>query len=246
MRILVTNDDGRNASGLLPLVNCLKRYGDVFVCVPKYEQSGMSHGIKLHSAFECKRELMEDGTVIWTVDSTPADCVRFAILGLHEKFDIVISGINRGYNMGSDIMYSGTVSAATEGINLGIKALALSTSPEYYDNAVNDVPAVIDHIFDNSLLDIHNFYNVNIPKDNKGFRFTSQGGPYYSDDFIPIGNDMYMPTGKCVYTPSPNDNFDCDAVMDGYISITPLTANKTDIETLKTLMRKLPDRSDSD
>jgi 5'-nucleotidase len=235
MRILVTNDDGRNASGLMPLVETLRRYGDVFVCVPKFEQSGKSHGIELRRAFECKKEILDNGVTLWTVDSTPADSVRFAVLGLNEKFDLVISGINKGLNMGSDMMYSGTVAGASEAVNLGIKAISVSTSPEYYDCAVNDLPYVLNHIFGEGLLDIHNFYNVNIPQNNKGFKFTHHGGPYFSDDFVHMGNDMYMPTAKCVFEPSTDKTVDCDAVLDGFISITPLTCNKTDFNILNKL-----------
>ncbi len=235
MRILVTNDDGRNANGLIPLIKCCRNYGEVFVCVPKVEQSGKSHGIELRKAFECKKEILDNSITLWTVDSTPADCVRFAVLGLKENFDLVISGINRGFNMGSDMMYSGTVAAASEAVNLGINALSVSTSPEYYERAVNDLPNVLDFINSNSLLNAHRFYNINIPENNKGIKFTHQGGPYYSDDFVHIGDDMYMPSGKCVFAPSDDKTIDCDAVIDGYISITPLTCNKTDFEILKML-----------
>ena len=236
MRILITNDDGRNAGGLMPLINCLRAYGDIFVCVPKYEQSGKSHGIELHKSFECKKELLDNGITMWTVDSTPADCVRFAVLGLKEKFDLVISGINKGFNMGSDMMYSGTVAGASEAVNLGIKAISISTSPEHYNSVINDLPTVMDFVFSNSLLDKHRFYNINIPKDSIGFKFTHQGGPYFSDDFLHVGNDMYMPTGKCVFEPSNDKTFDCDAVLAGYISISPLTCDKTDFDILNTLI----------
>ncbi len=103
MRILVTNDDSVSASGLLPLVRFCQTLGEVMVVVPKFEQSGKSHGIELHKSFECKQVKLAEDVTVWTVDSTPADCVRFAILGLKEKFDLVISGINRGFNIGSDL-----------------------------------------------------------------------------------------------------------------------------------------------
>ena len=116
MRILVTNDDSVSASGLLPLVKYCQKLGDVTVVVPKFEQSGKSHGIELHEAYEAKQVELEPGLTGWTVDSTPADCVRFAILGLRKEFDLVISGVNRGYNIGTDQIYSGTVGAALEAV----------------------------------------------------------------------------------------------------------------------------------
>ena len=131
MRILVTNDDSVSASGLLPLVRFCQTLGDVTVVVPKFEQSGKSHGIELHKSFECKQVQLAEDLTVWTVDSTPADCVRFAILGLKLQFDLVISGINRGFNIGADQIYSGTVGAACEAIALGVPAVALSTSPAY-------------------------------------------------------------------------------------------------------------------
>ena len=226
MRILITNDDGRNADQLFPLVDFCKTLGDVFVCVPKFEQSGKSHGIELHKPFEAKREEI-DGITVWTVDSTPADCVRFAVLGLKEKFDLVISGINRGLNLGIDMLYSGTVSATCEAAILGIKAIALSVSPEDYNEATKNLKTVFDYILSNDLLSKHTLYNVNMPNYPKGILITHQGGPYYSDDFVHIGNDMYTPVGKCVYEDRNDLTIDTDAVMHGYISIMPLTIDKT-------------------
>jgi len=136
MRILITNDDSISASQLIPLIRWCQKLGEVTTVVPKFEQSGKSHSIELHKAFEVKLNHPEPGIDIYTVDSSPADCVRYAVLGMHKKFDLVISGINKGFNMGSDMLYSGTMAAATEAVLLGVKAIALSTSPAYYDHAV--------------------------------------------------------------------------------------------------------------
>ena len=114
MRILITNDDGMHASQLIPLIKWAQKLGDVTVAVPKFEQSGKSHGIEIHKDFEAKQVELEPGISVWAVDSTPADCVRFAVLGQKMAFDLVLSGVNRGYNIGTDIMYSGTVSAVEE------------------------------------------------------------------------------------------------------------------------------------
>ena len=131
MRILITNDDGIHAAQLLPLIRWCRKIGDVTTVVPKVEQSGKSHGIEIHKPFEARQVEPEPGVTVWAVDSTPADCVRFAVLGLKLEFDLVISGINRGLNIGADMMYSGTVGAACEAVNLGLKAIALSTPPQY-------------------------------------------------------------------------------------------------------------------
>ena len=135
MRILITNDDGLHASQLVPLVKGAQKLGEVVTVVPKYEQSGKSHGIEIHKAFEVTTVELAPGITAIAVDSTPADCVRYAILGMHEQFDLVISGINRGLNIGRDIMYSGTVGAVLEASNLGVQAIAFSTEPKNYDRA---------------------------------------------------------------------------------------------------------------
>ena len=103
MKILITNDDSISASQLLPLIRWCQKLGDVTVIVPKYEQSGKSQSIELHKPFEIKKTMLEDVEVT-TVDSSPADCVRYAVLGLKQTYDLVVSGINRGVNMGRDIM----------------------------------------------------------------------------------------------------------------------------------------------
>ena len=228
MRILITNDDGMEAAQLMPLMDWCRKLGDVTVFVPKVEQSGKSHSFEIRKAFEAKQVELAPGYPIWYVDSTPADCVRLAVLGMHLEFDLVISGINRGLNVGTDIMYSGTVGAASEAVNLGIPAVALSTTPANYPNATAHLDEILEYFRENNLMGIHNLYNVNIPANPKGIRITHQGGPYFSDDFPPIGNDLYQPTGKPVWMDSGDLTLDTDAALTGYISIMPLTTNRTD------------------
>ena len=229
MRILITNDDGIWAPGLLPLVQWAKKLGQVTVAAPKVEQSGKSHGIELRKAFEVKKVELEPGVEAYAVDSTPADCVRFALLGLQREFDLVISGINKGLNIGQDIIYSGTVAAIFEAVCLGVPAIAFSTDYDSLDNAVAHLDTAYDYVVANDLMAKHNLYNINIPpREVKGIRITRQGGPFYSDDFPHIGNDMYQPTGKMIYKDSGNDELDTDAIHHGYISISPLTVDRTD------------------
>lgn len=235
MRILITNDDGIGASGLLPLARWARKLGQVVVAAPKVEQSGKSHGIELHKPFEVKQVDFGEGITAYAVDSTPADCVRYAVLGRKEAFDLVISGINRGFNIGSDIMYSGTVSAVCEAANLGMKAIAVSTDPAYYDRAVEQMDAVYSYIRDNRLLEKHGLYNINIPEGARGICITRQGGPYFSDDFISVGNDLVSPKGKCVYVDGNSDELDTDVVLHGSISVMPLTIDRTDMSMFRQL-----------
>jgi len=235
MRILITNDDGMNAEQLVPLIKWCRKLGDVTTFVPKFEQSGKSHGFEIHKPFEVKQVELEPGVTVWTVDSTPADCVRMAILGMGLEFDLVISGINRGLNIGADMMYSGTVGAACEAVNLGMKAIALSTPPKYYDRAVAHLDRVFDYMDSHHLLDLNPIYNINIPENPGEIRITHQGGPYYSDRFPHIGDNLYRPTGYPIWADRGDDTLDTDATLHGYISITPLTIDKTNWEVYRKL-----------
>ncbi len=238
MRILITNDDGMMAEGLIPLIRKCRKYGDVTVFVPKYEQSGKSHSIEIHKAFEAKEVQLFDDITVWAVDSSPADCVRLAILGMKKEFDLVISGINRGFNIGVDIQYSGTAGAAMEAATLGINALAISTSPENYPDAIEHFDKVFEYLIDNKFYDINSIYNVNIPKDPKEIRITHQGRAYYSDEFDALDNNMYMPCGICVHKDSGDLTLDTDAVLNGYISITPISTSRTNMDIYRKLTEK--------
>ena len=229
MRILLTNDDGIHAEGMRVLLDWARTIGDVTVAAPKCEQSAKSHAIEIHKPFEVKRVDMGHAITGYSVDSTPADCVRFAILGLHEKFDLVISGINRGLNIGRDIIYSGTVAAVFEAAALGTKGIALSTQPSSFDSARAHLDRVWAYVQDQRLLEKGDIYNINIPDPTDGrIHITRQGGPYYSDDFLPIGNDMYRPTGKSIYEEGSDAHLDTDVTLHGGISISPLTVDRTD------------------
>jgi len=238
MRILITNDDGVGASLLPDLIRWCRKLGDVTAVVPKFEQSGKSHGIELHKPYEAVQIELEPGMPVWTVDSTPADCVRFAVLGLKQEFDLCISGINRGFNIGTDIVYSGTVGAACEAVALGIQAIAISTPPKYYDHATEHLDQVFDYIFSRKLLSFCDIYNVNIPPAPKGIRITRQGAPYYSDDYVSVGDNMYQAAGKCVYEDNGDPTLDTNTVLHGDISISPITIDKTNLEVFRMLYRQ--------
>lgn len=235
MRILIVNDDSISSPVLKPLALWAKRLGEVTVVVPKFEQSGKSHGIELHKAFEVKPVELADGIEAYTVDSTPADCVRYAVMGMHRTFDLVISGINKGYNVGLDILYSGTVGAIFEAAVLGIPAIALSTGPETFEPALAQLDRVYDFFVEHRLMERSSLYNVNFPLEFKGIRITRQGGPLYSDDFPDIGNNMVRPTGVYVYKNQDDMTLDTDASLHGYVSITPMALTRTDLALFKEL-----------
>ena len=240
MRILITNDDGIESPCLLPLAKWAQKFGEVTIVAPKVEQSAKSHGIEIRQAFEVKKVELED-IEAYTVDSTPADCVRFAVLGLQKQFDLVLSGINRGLNLGLDIMYSGTVSAVLEADALGLAAIALSAPPKYYVDAIHDLDDVVAYFRANRLMEKCSIYNVNIPAQHKGLRITRQGGRYYSDDFIPQENDMILPKGKDVFEKADNMERDTDAVLSGnFISIMPLSNSKVNKDVYRELSHLNP------
>jgi len=238
MKILVTNDDSITSEVLLPLAKWAKQFGEVTVAVPKYEQSGKSHCIEIHKAFEVKQVPFDDPDIkAYTVDSSPADCVRYAIEGMKLNFDFVISGINRGLNLGIDMLYSGTVGAVFEAACFGLPAVALSTEPGGFEESLEALEEVKEFFIKHELMKKNSLYNVNIPKNRKGIRITRMGGRYFADDFLPQGNDMYLPTGKSVWKDSGDHSIDTDAALSGYISVLPLTLNRTNIDVFEELKK---------
>ena len=236
MKILVTNDDSITSEVLLPLAKWAKQFGEVTVVVPKYEQSGKSHCIEIHKAFEVKQVSFDDPDIkAYTVDSSPADCIRYAIEGMKLSFDLVISGINRGLNLGIDMLYSGTVGAVFEAACFNLPAIALSTEPGGFDEAMEALEEVKAFFLKHDLMKKNSLYNVNIPKNHNGIRVTRMGGRYFADDFLPQGNNMYLPTGKSVWKDSGDYSIDTDAALSGYISVLPLTLNRTNMDVFENL-----------
>jgi 5'-nucleotidase len=140
MRILLTNDDGIDALGLHVLAAAMRAIGDVTVAAPATNQTGVSRAITLAPTIAVDEVDLPDGTRAFAVAGTPSDCVRFAVLGLQERPDLVVSGSNRGVNLGDDVSYSGTVAAALEGVFLGLPAIAVSQqardgTEDWYDDA---------------------------------------------------------------------------------------------------------------
>ena len=242
MRILITNDDGIQGEGLLHLTKWAQTLGEVVVAAPMVEQSAKSHTIEIHKPFRAERVDYLPGVTAWAVDSSPADCVRLMVLGMGEKFDLVLSGINRGLNLGSDIMYSGTVAAVFEASALGLPAIALSTEPKAISEAWQELDRIWAYFQENKLLEAHSLYNVNIPLGAGTIRVTTQGGPYYSDDFLPEEGGFYRPKGKPVYQFMNAENLDTESVLTRKeISVMPLTTMRVDravYEKLRTLNKQ--------
>ena len=233
MKILITNDDGINNIGIKLLAEWAKKLGEVIVVAPKEEQSAKSHAIDFTRPIEIKKVPFIDGVTAYSMDSTPADCVRFAVLGLKEKYDLVLSGINKGVNLGGDIVYSGTVGAIFEAARLNIKAIAFSSFPEDQVAASKYFDEVYDYIVRNDMFAENGLFNVNIPEEVKGIRMTYQGSPYFSDAFelMEGSEEIYVQVGAPVPDECPDDmDRDTVAILHGYITVTPLLATRTNMQ----------------
>ena len=237
MRILITNDDGVNSPVLPALARFARRFGEVTVIAPKVEQSGMSHAIDFIHPIEIKKVVIDPDVEAYSMDSTPADCVRFGVLGLKEHFDLVLSGINRGYNLGSDIVYSGTVAAIFEAARLGVKGIALSAEPAHFEAAAEKLPEVFEYIEKHGLLDRGSWYNINIPSKIKDIKITRQGGIFFTDRFINTEGDIFIQEGEQAQTEAHDTTLDIDAVISGFVSITPLLATRTDDKLFEKLTK---------
>jgi 5'-nucleotidase len=247
--ILVTNDDGVHSPGLISLFHAMKDLGDAYVVAPDRERSAVSHALTLHRPLRAEK-LREH---VFSLNGTPTDCVAVGINKiLPEKPAIVVSGINRGANIGDDVTYSGTVSAAMESTILGIPALAISlasqprkVSPCHFDTAAQVARKMARYVLDTSL-PYDTLLNVNVPDvpyDHvKGMKLTRQGKRIYDNSiqetFDPHGEKHYWIGGGQPYWEHGEDT-DIQAVQDNYVSITPIHLDLTNYDALKFLSAQL-------
>ena len=230
MKILITNDDGINAIGIRLLADWARNLGEVTVIAPEVEQSGMSHAIDFTRPIRIRQVPFPHGIRAYSMASTPADCVRFGVMGLKETFDLVLSGINRGVNVGADIVYSGTVGAIFEAARLGLRGIAFSAFPNGQEEASMHLQKTYDWILERRLLDATPILNVNIPDAPVDTRVTYQGSPYFSDEFVKLEGDLYIQQGGQVPDVCPDDcDRDTVAIHSHVISVTPLLPTRTDM-----------------
>ena len=239
MKILLTNDDGIEAEGLRHLVNWAKTKGEVCVFAPKTQQSAKSHSINIHGTYEVQKVDLFDGVEAYSVDSTPADCVRVALLGMKKKVDLVISGINCGPNLGGDIHYSGTVGACFEAALNGVKAMAVSAAFHSFDNAVENIDRVFAEVQNRRMFDFAEILNVNFPEHGDEILVTRMGPTIYSDEFEFLEDGTVKPKLICLYRGTSDLTLDTDAVMTGHISVTPLRCDLTDSAAYDFITKKV-------
>ena len=230
MRILITNDDGIGAIGIRLLAEWARGLGEVTVVAPKVEQSGKSHAIDFSRPVEILQVPFSEGIEAYSMDSTPADCIRFGVVGLGRTYDLVLSGINQGANVGLDIVYSGTVGAVFEASRFGIPAIAFSSERDQQVEAAAHLDEVYAFMREHRLLEENPLFNVNVPAELKGIRITRQGSEYFSDEFVKEEGNYYLQVGVPLPDREPEDlTRDTVAFSRGYASLTPLLATRTNL-----------------
>lgn len=238
--ILVCNDDGIHGPGLPALIAAMKKLGKVTVAVPEHERSADSHSLTLHKPIRVRQ--VSPG--VYTLNGSPADCARFALLEiLGGRADFVASGINRGYNLGEDVVYSGTVAAAREATMNGAPAAAFSQDPESGDyRPAAQYAARIAKLVLSKGLPPGVLLNVNFPSPRRG-RFAGAlpvrlGRRVYDSKVTrrsdPRGQEYYWLAGQRVSSVD-EPGTDVAAASRGYVSVTPLLLDATALEPLKAL-----------
>jgi 5'-nucleotidase len=231
IRILVINDDGVRSKGIQALAETLEPLGEVVVVAPSREASAIGHALTLHHPL--RLEHVRDS--IYALDGTPTDCVNIAVAAVMRGLpDLVVSGINKGLNVGDDVTYSGTVSGALEAALLGVPAIAVSLQQGPGDFDFGDAARVAREVAERVLrsgLPSRTFLNVNVPRVTpKGIRLTVQG----KRDHATTVTERHDPRGRAYYWIGegedewiPNGNSDYEAICAGYVSLTPMQSDLT-------------------
>jgi len=238
MKILLTNDDGIYSEGIQTLKNQLDNIAEVIVIAPDRERSTVGHAMTLHKPLRIRQVKVNGGSEGYSVNGTPTDCIVIGLLEImkNEKPDLIVSGINRGPNLGDDIIYSGTVSAAMEGGMRNIPSLAISIAAYEnfkFESAALFTKKIISHLIKNNLPE-NLVLNINFPnidyKELKGIEITRHGKRVYQDELKkihdPQGDIHYwlggnLPEGKI----EPDTDF--KAIYNRKVSITPLSLDLT-------------------
>lgn len=245
MKILVSNDDGYLAPGLIALANAMKPLADIVVVAPDSNRSASSNSLTLDRPLS----VYQGDNGFYFVNGTPSDCVHVALTGgLAFKPDLIVSGINQGQNMGDDTLYSGTVAAATEGFLFGIPAIAFSQVEKgwaHVDSAARVAREFVERRLDS--LEKPYLLNVNIPnlpyEEIKGIKATRLGKRHESEAVIkaqdPHGREIFWigPAGKAK---DAAEGTDFHAVINGFVSVTPLQIDLTHTAQLAALKKELP------
>ena len=246
MNIFITNDDGINAEGIKILAEEISKIANTYVVAPDSPRSASGHAITLHKPILINDEFIAENVEAYSTSGTPADCVKVGIEAILKdvEIDLVLSGINNGPNLGNDVIYSGTVAAAIEGLIEKKPSIALScnsskVSTEEYEEAAKYTVALVKKLEVN--LDKLNgiILNVNFPKgDKKGVKITKLGERVYNnvmDDRKSLRGQRYVWMGGDLADVPQDKDSDIIAVENGYVSITPVHIDMTNLSKMKTL-----------
>jgi 5'-nucleotidase len=237
MKILISNDDGVHAPGLIALETQLRHLGEVVVAAPATEQSGVGHAITYLTPLVCKPIVRPDRSSAWAVNGSPADSVKLGIAELCPwRPDLVVSGINNGLNAGINVLYSGTVAAAIEGAFFGITSVAVSLE-DAADNDFNAAAVIARNVIQGLVKRQPapgSLFNVNIPhaatEAAAEVRVVPMGLAHYGDRYEkrvdPGGRDYYWATWNPPAVP-PADGTDVTELLNGYVTVTPLQFDLT-------------------
>lgn len=249
MNILVANDDGIQARGMKELVNALSDKADVYVCAPDSQRSASGHGITVSKPVIAEEVPYENAVLAIKFSGTPADCVKLGMKILQDRgieIDMVYSGINHGGNLGTDTLYSGTVSAAIEGSICGVPSVAVSVNSHEATNfeyacelAVKALEKSWGKMSPDTVLNIN---TPDLPADMiKGLKYTTLGRREYKEFFTPApledGRTAYRYTGDPVIYEGLPDTIDVIAMQEGYASVTPLHRDLTDYKLIEEIKK---------
>jgi 5'-nucleotidase len=244
--ILITNDDSVNAKGIRSLIQTAKQFGRVVVVAPDKAQSGMGHAITINHPLRLNRVDLFDGVESYSCSGTPVDCVKLAIYEVLKcKPDLLLSGINHGENTSTNVLYSGTMSAAIEGAMEGIHSIGFSLADYASDADFSACQPIIEKIIIKTLdsgLAANTCLNVNFPNLSidkiKGVRICSQAHAFWADRFDKrldqFGNPYFWLTGDFAEV-NPKENTDLEALKNGYVSIVPTHFDLTNYQAIQTL-----------
>lgn len=236
MKILLVNDDGIYAPGILALAHELKKDHEIVLIAPEKQMSGTSHCITFYGFINyCELDIIE-GVKSYILRGTPADCTKFGIDTIlkREHPDLVISGINKGYNIGTDVVYSGTVNAALEGSILNVKSIAVSQ--DYYlddfSYSAKFIAKNLDKLYSMIPKDASSVLNINIPDEKilKGTKITKVGQIRYNDEYIYVENRGYYITGDPIKGYDKSLDTDVKFIHEGYITISFVKNEFNDLE----------------
>lgn len=234
--ILVANDDGIDGIGIHILAKALMKYGNVYVCAPNSARSASGHAIMLHKELMFEKVNKIDGAICYITDGMPADCVRLATSVLDVDFDLVVSGVNNGLNVGTDVIYSGTVAAAREAYIEGYNSIAISTDAGSFDIVNNELDNVLEYVINNHLYSKEYILNINFPtKDfskSKGVKWSHQGIKNFKTHFKMLDNGKYIEFDDSILLDKDQES-DVYLSINGYISLVPLGIDQTNYDKLK-------------